>query len=98
MDSSTALREFLEYIIGQLIKQPEEGAIAHELLEDQKEHIFRVTLTEGDVGKIVGRNGHTVSAIRNLLNAAAARNGQKVVLQVVGPEGSEGVGDARVHG
>ena len=85
MDSATALREFLEYIIGQLIEQPEEGNIAHELSEDSKHHNFRVTLTEDDVGKIIGKNGHTVSAIRSLLQAAAHRDGQTVSLKVVGP-------------
>ena len=94
MDSSTALREFLEYIIGQLIAQPEEGAIAHELSEDQKTHRFCVTLTEDDVGKIIGRNGHTVSAIRNLLNVAAAREGQTVSLRIIGPGDRE---HGRVH-
>ena len=89
MDSSTALREFLEYIIGQLIAQPEEGAIAHELSEDGKHHKFLVTLTKDDVGKIVGKNGHTVSAIRSLLIAAAERDGQSVSLRVVGPHDYE---------
>ena len=103
MDSATALREFLEYIIGQLIQQPEEGAIAHELSEDQKHHTFLVTLTEDDVGKIVGRNGHTVSSIRNLLNVAAAREGQTVSLKVVAPGGGHedddhGAGDAKAKG
>ena len=85
MDSSTALREFLEYIIGQLISHPEEGAIAHELSEDGTHHTFVVTLTKNDVGKIVGKNGHTVAAIRNLLIAAAERQGESVSLRVVGP-------------
>lgn len=85
MDSSTALREFLEYIIGQLISQPEQGAIAHELSEDGTHHTFLVTLAKDDVGKIVGKNGLTVSAIRSLLLAAAERDGQSVSLRVVGP-------------
>ena len=84
MDSSTALREFLEYIVGQLISQPEEGAIAHELSEDGTHHTFQVTLTKDDVGKIVGKNGLTVSAIRSLLIAAVERDGQSVSLKVVG--------------
>jgi predicted RNA-binding protein YlqC (UPF0109 family) len=86
MDSSTALREFLEYIIGQLIEQPEQGAIAHELSDDGKHHNFRVTLTEEDVGKIIGKNGYTMSAIRSLLEAAVERDGQTVSLKVVGPD------------
>ncbi len=85
MDAATALREFLEYIIGQLIDQPEAGAIAHELSEDGKQHHFRVTLSEDDVGMIIGKGGHTVTAMRNLLNAAAARDGQRVTLKVTGP-------------
>lgn len=85
MDSATALREFLEYIIGQLIEQPEEGAIAHELSDDGKHHTFLVTLTEEDVGKIIGKNGYTVAAIRSLLAAAAQRNEETVSLKVVGP-------------
>lgn len=89
MDSSTALREFLEYIIGQLISQPEEGAIAHELTDDGKHHNFRVTLSADDVGKIVGKNGLTVSSIRSLLMAAAERDGQTVSLKVVGPQDQE---------
>ncbi len=89
MDPSTALREFLEYIIGQLIDQPEEGAIAHELVDDGKRHVFRVTLTESDVGIIIGKNGHTVSAIRNLMSVAAAREGQTVTLDVVALEGRD---------
>jgi predicted RNA-binding protein YlqC (UPF0109 family) len=35
------------------------------------------------VGKVVGRSGHTIMAIRNLLAAAAARTGHEVSLQIV---------------
>ncbi len=34
------------------------------------------------MGKVIGRNGHTISAIRNLLDAGALRAGVKVVLRV----------------
>ncbi len=89
MDSATALREFLEYIIGQLIEQPEEGAIAHEWSDDGHHHRFVVTLTEDDMGHIIGKNGHTVAAIRSLLGAAAQRDGETVSLRVVGPSDLE---------
>jgi len=94
MDSATALREFLDYIIGQLIEQPEQAAIAHEYDDERKHHLFQVTLTEDDVGKIIGRNGHTVRAIRNLLTASAEREGESVAFKVVGPRG-EADDDAR---
>jgi uncharacterized protein len=40
-------------------------------------------MRKADVGKVIGRNGHTITAMRNLLNAAASRSGQSVVLQIV---------------
>jgi predicted RNA-binding protein YlqC (UPF0109 family) len=80
MDSTLALREFLEYVITQLIEHPEEASIAHRM--DGNRHVFEVELAEGDVGKVIGKNGQTVGAIRNLLEAGAWRNREKVVLRV----------------
>ena len=36
---------------------------------------------------VIGKQGHTIEAIRNLLNAAASRHGQKVVLQILEEKG-----------
>jgi predicted RNA-binding protein YlqC (UPF0109 family) len=40
-------------------------------------------MRKSDVGKVIGRNGHTITAVRNLLSAAAHRSGQQVFLQIV---------------
>jgi len=48
---------------------------------------MRTTLFGGgsfcDVGRIIGRNGQTIRAIRALLSSAAARHGQKATLDIV---------------
>ena len=40
-------------------------------------------LRQTDVGKVIGKHGHTIAAIRSLLNAAASRHNQRATLEIV---------------
>jgi predicted RNA-binding protein YlqC (UPF0109 family) len=72
---------FLEFVIRQLVEAPEEVLVTK--IEQGRKLIFKVEMRKSDVGKVIGRNGHTITAVRNLLNAAALRSGQQVSLQIV---------------
>jgi predicted RNA-binding protein YlqC (UPF0109 family) len=72
---------FLEFVIRQLVEAPEEVFVTK--VEQGRKLIFKVEMRKSDVGKVIGRNGHTITAVRNLLNAAALRTGQQVLLQIV---------------
>ena len=80
MDSALALREFLEFVITQLIDHPEKASIKHRM--ERNKHVFDVELAESDVGRVIGKNGQTIGAIRNLLDAAASRNRERISLSV----------------
>jgi predicted RNA-binding protein YlqC (UPF0109 family) len=86
MDTATAFREFIEYVVGQLIQHPERASIAHQLGETESNHIFNVVVEPDDLGLVLGRNGQTVSAIRNILKAAAERDGVTVSVNFVSRE------------
>lgn len=75
------MESFLEYVIRQLVEAPEEVLVSK--VEQGRKLIFKVEMRKADVGKVIGRNGHTITAMRSLLNAAASRSGQSVVLQIV---------------
>jgi len=75
------VESFLEYVIRQLVEAPEEVLVRK--VEHGRKVIFKVEMRKADVGKVIGRNGHTITAMRNVLNAAASRSGQSVVLQIV---------------
>jgi len=85
MDSPTALQEFLQYTVMQLIDHRDRAGISHGV--ERGKHVFHVIVDEEDLGKVIGKNGFTVSAIRSLLLAAAARNGTKAILKVEGRKG-----------
>jgi len=74
------VEEFLRYVIGSLIENPDEMVLSH--TESQHKVNFRLKLRQSDVGKVIGKQGRTIAAIRNLLAAGAARHGQKALLHI----------------
>lgn len=80
-DSFTIVKQFLEFIIRQLVEFPDEMMLSE--IPSGKATIFRVQVRQTDVGRIIGRNGQTIQAIRALLASSAARHGQRATLEIV---------------
>ena len=78
------MQEFLQFVLRHLIDYPDELVLTK--LEAPKKIIFRIRLRQSDIGKVVGKHGQTLAAIRNLISAAALRHGEKVVLEIVEDE------------
>ncbi len=81
MNAPEALREFLSYVVANLIDHPQEASIAigHTTAGATT---YRVQLAPEDVKRVIGKHGHTISAIRSLMNTAAHKHGIKVTLKI----------------
>ena len=75
------MEEFLVFVLRQLVDYPDEMVLVRTAVG--KRITFRLRLRQSDVGKVIGKHGLTIIAIRNLLNAAAARHGEKATLEIV---------------
>ena len=75
------MREFLEFVIRELIEFPDDIVLTE--IPDGRMIIFKLQLRHGDVGRVIGRSGQTIHAIRALLASSAARHGQRAVLEIV---------------
>ena len=81
-ETTEQIRNFLQFITLQLIKHPNDAQLkVAEVNEDSIR--FRLVLNKADVAVLIGRNGFTASAIRNVLKAAAIRDGINATLQIV---------------
>jgi len=85
MEPGLALQEFLEFVVSRLVEHPDQASIVHD--QEGNRHIYRVRVAPDDMGRIIGRNGYTVSAIRSLFDAAAQRHQVKATLKVDETEG-----------
>jgi predicted RNA-binding protein YlqC (UPF0109 family) len=78
------MQEFLDFVLRQLIDYPEEMVLTKH--DAPKKTIFKLQLRKSDIGKVIGKHGQTIIAIRNLLAAAASRHGERAVLEIVEDE------------
>ncbi len=75
------MKELIEYISKTLVDHPDELFITE--IEGERTIVYELRCNPDDVGKVIGKNGKTVGAIRTLLSTVAARQGRRAVLEVV---------------
>ena len=75
------MRELVEYLTESLVEDPE--AVRVEEVPTGRVTVYEVTVAEDDVGKIIGRQGKVIRAIRTVVKAAATRQGTRVDVDVV---------------
>jgi len=75
------MQAFLEYVVKGLVQHPE--AVTITPTEREGTTIYELRLHPADVGKIIGRQGMTVNAIRSLLLAGSAKKGLRCTLEIV---------------
>lgn len=75
------MKELLTYIIQSLVENPNEVSVTERKAEG--ETVFEVRVAEGDMGKVIGRQGRIVKEIRVLMKAVAQRKGKKVSVEIM---------------
>ena len=76
------MREILETMIKNLVDNPE--AVTINEVEGEKNIIFEVKVAEGDMGKIIGRQGKIAQSIRTVIRAIANRKDKRVTVEFIG--------------
>ncbi|MDO8492090.1 MAG: KH domain-containing protein [bacterium] len=79
-------REFVEYIIKQIVNKPDEVDVTRKV--DEMGVLIEVKVNPEDMGLLIGRAGSTAKAIRTLARIIGMRNNARVNLRIVEPEGS----------
>jgi hypothetical protein len=83
-------QEFLEYIVGEIVDNPDDVKINRTV--DERGVLLELTVNPDDMGKIIGKAGATAKAIRTLLRVMGAKHDARYNLKIVEPgeEGSTG--------
>ena len=76
------MKDLLTNMIQAIVDKPDEVDIT--LTESENTMIYELRLGDGDVGKVIGKKGKNVGAIRTLLTAASAKEGGKrSILEII---------------
>ena len=79
------MQAFLEYVVKGLVAHPEAVTVTPVAREGTT--VYELRLDPQDVGKIIGRQGQTINAIRSLLLAGSAKQGLRCTLEIVEARG-----------
>lgn len=75
------MQEFLEYVVKGLVQHPD--AVSVTPVERGGLTVYELRMDPADVGKIIGRQGMTINAIRSLLLAGSAKKGLRCSVEIV---------------
>jgi predicted RNA-binding protein YlqC (UPF0109 family) len=75
------MQAFLEYVVKGLVNHPE--AVTVTPVEREGTTVYELRMHQEDVGKVIGRQGMTINAIRSLLLAGTAKKGLRCSLEIV---------------
>jgi predicted RNA-binding protein YlqC (UPF0109 family) len=78
------MKEFVEYVVKALVDYPDEVSVRE--VDGERTVVFELRLNKTDIGKVIGKNGRTISALRSLLTSAAAKHGRRAVLEIIEDE------------
>jgi uncharacterized protein len=76
------VEDLLEYLARSLVDKPDEVKVEG-FDEDDGTIVLEVHVADDEAGKVIGRGGRTVAALRVVMKAAAARDGNRVLVDVV---------------
>ena len=75
------MKELLLYMAKNLVDHPEAVTVTEIDAEDGK--ILELRVAEGDMGKVIGRQGRIAKEIRTVIKTVAQRTGEKVTVEIV---------------
>ena len=76
------MKSVLIDMVKSIVDKPDEVII--EITESENTQIYELRVGEGDVGKVIGKKGKNVGAIRTILSAATAKEGGKrSILEII---------------
>ena len=75
------LEHFVDYVVRALVDFPDEVNVSSSATENGT--VIRIDCRKEDIGKVVGKRGKTIMAIRSLVSGAGGRLQQRISVEVV---------------
>lgn len=75
------MQSFIEYVVKALVRFPDQVSVTP--VDRQGVTLYELRLEPSDVGRVVGRMGKTINALRSLVLAGSAKKGIRCSLEIV---------------
>lgn len=79
--SSVSLKELIEFIARALVDKPDEVVVAE--ISGEQTVVLELRVAKDDLGKVIGKQGRTVKAMRAILSAASSKIRKRADLEIL---------------
>lgn len=73
--------ELVEYVVKSLVDDPD--SVAVEETHDAGQVVLELRVADPDMGRVIGKSGRVINAIRAIVQIAAAKKGERVSLELI---------------
>jgi predicted RNA-binding protein YlqC (UPF0109 family) len=75
------MKELIEQIVKAIVEKPEDVQV--KAIEGEHAVVIELRVAKDDIGKVIGKQGKTITAMRTILNATRAQKQKRQVLEVI---------------
>jgi predicted RNA-binding protein YlqC (UPF0109 family) len=75
------IKELILYIVQAIVDNPDEVSVS--VIEGAQTDVLELKVAKSDLGKVIGKKGRNVQAIRTILNAVSGKVKKRVVLELI---------------
>ena len=76
------MKELLIAISAGLVEKPEEVTVEVDDINEDGVIVYHLHVAEGDMGRVIGKQGRIAKAVRTVMRAAANRNNDKIMVEI----------------
>jgi len=75
------MKDLIIYITKSLVDHPEQVELKE--IAGEKTLLYELRVAQGDLGKVIGKEGRTAKAMRSIITAAAMKIGKRAQLEIL---------------
>ena len=75
------MKDLLEFIAKSLVDNKEAVSVTE--IEKEDSITLELRVDEGDMGKVIGKQGRIAKAIRTVIRSASSKTGKKVIVDII---------------
>ncbi len=76
------MKELLINIAKGLVEEPDAVTVTVDDINEEGVIVYHLKVAEGDMGRVIGKQGRIAKAIRTVMRSAAIRNDQKIAVEI----------------
>jgi predicted RNA-binding protein YlqC (UPF0109 family) len=81
LESNAEFKDLVEYMVSSLVDYPDQLSVYD--VDEGNSIVLEISVADSDIGRVIGKRGSVVNAMRALLQVLAAKQGKRATLEIV---------------